>query len=1150
MALTRQKTLAVLAAILLFVPIPAIAGPPDTKTRRASDTIMFADEEWNATGYFLGVQQYQFYDTNGDGAKEMVLCGNAKDAKGSWYSRLMIWDLVNSMFLWDKKLSTFDGGIKAGDFNNDTVPEIRYAAGHKYYTMTAKDYIPLGNSSGLGNLTNYPMEFHDVDADGKEEFIIINATTNASFPNEANESWVEVYDSVSFRLKATGPKMGPLTRELFTWFTFENLDDDPQDEIIVMGGRSTGLYCGACLIALDGQTCEEQFRVPEEANVTDMRTRYIGNLDADPDIEILATTYDRYFQHPKEIIIYSAKDGSAEWRVETGNLSYMPMIKDVNNDGQLELGISYRTGMYTENSSYTHKLFDLSNHTELWSAGPINYNKSYSQFWSLLDILDLDGDAVMEIVVNTYSLLDNVEQNTVEVINGGDFSRKWLSPTYNSTVKQFQPFDMDGDGSGEIVLTEAWIDGGYYSGRVHVLCAGNFTERWVSEALPGIATVSVADDFVAGNATVLLKLENVTSLSQYRSRQLVVCDGGMAELWSSPKFYNLNYLLGDFSVAPGLEMLLAGINGTDQSGNSSWSVLGDGGRNVFYQSGMFMSCFMTIRDAGDLDNDGRIEFFPTRTDGAVSIFELTEVERPRPDLVIGPEDVALSNSTPMAGNRLDIDVRVRNEGALLAANASVEFLVDGASQNEGFFDIPSKGFAPVRFSWLAKAGDHSFEIRADGQDLIEEGNETNNTVRFNLSVMARPPPVAGIGSPLEGDRFVEGANISFDGGLSSCPPGGILQFVWRYSEGVLNTSPSFHRVFPVGDHTVSLTVSDGFGYATASVNFTVAPKPPPGTTVAVISSPKNRSVFTAGEQITFDSAGSLPARPEYSLTFSWTSNVTGMLGTGAVFSCILVPGIHEIRLEVDDGHGGNSTDSVSITVKAPVSLVAVISHPVEGRTFFSDQEVIFDASNSSGPDGAVLSFNWSSNLSGPLGTGRMLQRILPEGAHRITMTMQDEKGHSASAVVNISVVRRWVEPPVKPPSVKFTSPGENALVKGVVLINGTAWSARQVLKVQVRIDNGSWMDAAGTANWSFSWDTAQLPNGTHRITARASDGDLFSPEASINVTVDNRAYTPSPNPGARWDGLRIAVLAILVAVVALGVGGFIVYRRRISQRKG
>jgi serine protease AprX len=123
------------------------------------------------------------------------------------------------------------------------------------------------------------------------------------------------------------------------------------------------------------------------------------------------------------------------------------------------------------------------------------------------------------------------------------------------------------------------------------------------------------------------------------------------------------------------------------------------------------------------------------------------------------------------------------------------------------------------------------------------------------------------------------------------------------------------------------------------------------------------------------------------------------------------------------------------------------------------------------------------------------------------------------------------------PPVVYINPLERA--NGTVLVKGTAASARGTVEaVEVRIDSGPFAPASGTANWSYSWNTTGHPNGPHTVTARAFDGELYSYEYRLVVTVDNlyiQISPPnSPEVSGEWtvsgtaDGLEVRLVEVRI----------------------
>ena len=113
-----------------------------------------------------------------------------------------------------------------------------------------------------------------------------------------------------------------------------------------------------------------------------------------------------------------------------------------------------------------------------------------------------------------------------------------------------------------------------------------------------------------------------------------------------------------------------------------------------------------------------------------------------------------------------------------------------------------------------------------------------------------------------------------------------------------------------------------------------------------------------------------------------------------------------------------------------------------------------------------------------------------------------------------------------------------------IMIQGTATrSDAGLVSVQCRVDDGTWLVAINTSNWTYQVNTAGLKNGAHTFEARAFDGSNYSDPASVILVVDNPQPSISSGNGLWW-GLPAAIL--VVAAVA-GVLFWKARRRRTSK---
>ena len=119
---------------------------------------------------------------------------------------------------------------------------------------------------------------------------------------------------------------------------------------------------------------------------------------------------------------------------------------------------------------------------------------------------------------------------------------------------------------------------------------------------------------------------------------------------------------------------------------------------------------------------------------------------------------------------------------------------------------------------------------------------------------------------------------------------------------------------------VRILATDGVNTAHSDAGpFVVTGKPP----TAVINSPISEAVFAPGENVLLAGDGFDPeddSLPDGSLI--WTSDQNGALGSGRTLErSNLREGKHTITLTVMDSHGNQATDSITVYIRRPSSLI-------------------------------------------------------------------------------------------------------------------------------------------------------------------------------------------------------------------------------------
>ncbi len=1128
---SKTASLAILA--LLLLSSATLSASPSAG--RAEPTELRATKEWTS-GELRGCPNLIINDTDGDGKNELLIWGDFESG-----SNVTVYGLPGYEPLWSQ---SFSGSIslELADLGmNGSVQLVLRERGAEWENLSivsGSDLALLWRSPDLwGSITHEMLE--DVDMDGELELVLVNTSILGSRPDLVVDTRIHIFGAVAHGREWESPDLGAWVDSLFA----ENVDGDEALELIATTSSWSNDSSTFSLRVYDGASHGLQWSLGGEPNVTAMSVLYAGDADGDGsgDVVVLVDSSNETHGQSSGFRVLSGSTGAMLWSAALGNYSSAHVV-DIDNDSAMEL---VATGQVNEDwdwANYTHYVLSLKSKKTVWSAGP--WRLPFSDSTSV-SAQDLTGDGVMELVITNTTLdLDNHTFSfTYSVLDGRSFDLKWSSPSFQGFGNAPQALPLDSDPPWEIIVPESWSTGEAADhGIVHVFSADSFKEEWKSEDL-GASVWAFGMDAVNDSRNELLiythkyDLLNWTSLTQLR----VLDTDTHSVLWRSPECASIDFRPGDLYGAARNEIATAESSGPYQELRAVVRVYND---TTFAEAWCSeeLQGELSILFAGDIDGDGGGELGALLARGeeegkeatvVLTVWEFSEGPQSLPDLAT-PGGLTLSDELPVSGSPLVVSAVVSNVGTADSGPFCATFTVDGAPEAYATPNLFAGCSTVLSFEWRARQGSHKLEVRLDPRNLVPELDESNNNASLSVTVAERPRPVAVITSPGEGEEFEEGESITLDGRQSVAPGG--CEHMWTSDlTGPIGSGPLLCATLSVGDHQITLEVVDKVSNLSslATVNISVLPPPPPpGEARAIITSPREGAVYTAGELILFDGKKSQPSEIGLPLTYLWSSNITGALGAEARFSRALTAGQHTISLLVEDSKGRTHIASVGITVRPIEGLVAIIDSPLEGQVFEANREVCFDASSSSGEPGSYLTYTWSSNLSGPLSAERAFSMRLQPGSHEISLTVRDDRGRMASARVNITVKRSMDHPPI----VTITHPTDGAVLQGLVVLNGTAWDDAAILGVYVRIDDGVWDAASGTSSWSYSWNTTSVQNGTHRISVKAIDSLQSSPEVWVNVTVANPTAPPPPKPGGGGAGgpppPPLAAAAALFALVA------------------
>lgn len=100
------------------------------------------------------------------------------------------------------------------------------------------------------------------------------------------------------------------------------------------------------------------------------------------------------------------------------------------------------------------------------------------------------------------------------------------------------------------------------------------------------------------------------------------------------------------------------------------------------------------------------------------------------------------------------------------------------------------------------------------------------------------------------------------------------------------------------------------------------------------------------------------------------------------------------------------------------------------------------------------------------------------------------------------------------PTISITFPENNATVKGIINITGTANDPNgdnTIDRVEIKLGNGNWQHAIGTVHWHYLWDTTSINyQEDYPIQARVYDINESFSDKIIYVTVNNQGGNLRP----------------------------------------
>lgn len=287
----------------------------------------------------------------------------------------------------------------------------------------------------------------------------------------------------------------------------------------------------------------------------------------------------------------------------------------------------------------------------------------------------------------------------------------------------------------------------------------------------------------------------------------------------------------------------------------------------------------------------------------------------------------------------------------------------------------------------------------------DDGAMDTDSVFITINAKADDPPVAIISKPANESVFEVDEEIQFDGSDSYDPDDSTLTYNWDFGDGkiALEAKPT-HSYSENGTYDVSLIVSDGKRNDADSITLSIIriENHPPQ---AEIVSPEQDDVFEVNTLIFFDGTNS--SDPDGDLLFYfWDFGDGSIPQTGSTTTHLYTDvGTYTVTLRVEDDGNLSVTDTVRILITDQGSLNqppdAIIDEPENRENFTLSDEIRFNGSSSSDPDGDDLNYTWNFQ-DGTFGYGVITTHQYNEnGTYNVTLTVNDGQYLDTASVVII-----------------------------------------------------------------------------------------------------------------------------------------------------
>jgi hypothetical protein len=429
--------------------------------------------------------------------------------------------------------------------------------------------------------------------------------------------------------------------------------------------------------------------------------------------------------------------------------------------------------------------------------------------------------------------------------------------------------------------------------------------------------------------------------------------------------------------------------------------------------------------------------------------------------------------------------------------AKVDFVVDGSV-------VGTATSSPYSATWNTGSspnGSHLLAARAtDGAGNTTTSAAVNVTVNNGADTI---PPTVTWTMPANnadvGGTVILTANATDDTSVTS------VAFSANGTLVATVTSPPYQSTWNTTSYadgrqvSLTATATDGAGLQSAATETVTVDNSPP--TVS-LTAPVGGAILTGTVNVTATAAdvGSAVTKVDFLVDGSVVATSTTSPYSTPWNSASVANGSHTLAARATDG-AGNVTTSAGVTVTVDNAAPNVTwTAPASTADVRSTVTLTANATD----DGTVTSVAFSANgaaiatvTSPPYQTTWNTIGVADGTKVSLTATATDGAGLHSTATETVTVDN-------SAPTVSVTAPTSGSTLSGSVPLTATAADVGSpVAKIDFLVD-GNVVGTSTISPYGVMWNTTTTTNGTHTVTARATDGaGNVTTSSAVVVTVNN-----------------------------------------------